>query len=64
MFRFASPYFLLLLLLLPAMLWYRFRRHRAPAMASSALFPAAGIPASAALRLRQLVPAIKYAVLF
>jgi Ca-activated chloride channel homolog len=63
MFRFASPYFLFLLLLLPALIWYRHRRHRTPAMASSALFPAAGIPASAALRLRQLVPAIKYAVL-
>jgi Ca-activated chloride channel family protein len=61
MFRFASPYFLLLLLLLPAMLWYRFRRHRVPAMASSALFPAAGIPTSPALRLRRLVPALKYA---
>jgi Ca-activated chloride channel family protein len=43
------------------MLWYRFRRHRVPAMASSALFPAAGIPASPALRLRRLVPALKYA---
>jgi Ca-activated chloride channel family protein len=63
MFRLASPYFLLLLLLLPALLWYRYRRHRTPAMASSALFPAAGIPASTALRLRRLVPAIKYAVL-
>ena len=63
MFRLASPYFLLLLLLVPAMVWYRYRRHRTPAMASSALFPAAGIPASAALRLRRLVPAIKYAVL-
>jgi Ca-activated chloride channel family protein len=63
MFRFASPHFLFLLLLLPALLWYRNRRHRTPAMSSSALFPAAGIPASAALRLRRLVPAIKYAVL-
>ena len=63
MLRFASPYFLLLMLLLPAMIWYRYRRHRTPAMASSALFPAAGIPASPALRLRRLVPAIKYAVL-
>ena len=63
MLRFASPYFLLLMLLLPAMIWYRYRRHRTPAMASSALFPAAGIPASPALRLRRLVPAIKYSVL-
>ncbi|MBR9986829.1 MAG: VWA domain-containing protein [Desulfosarcina sp.] len=63
MLRFASPYFLFLLLLLPALLWYRYRRHRTPAMASSALFPAAGLPASTALRLRRLVQAIKYAVL-
>jgi Ca-activated chloride channel homolog len=61
MFRFASPYFLFLLLLLPVMAWYRFRRHRPPTLASSALFPAAGIPASTALRLRRLVPAAKYA---
>ena len=63
MFRFASPYFLLLLLLMPAMVWYRYRRHRTPTMANTALFPAAGIPASAALRMRRLVPAIKYTVL-
>ncbi|MCJ7830197.1 MAG: VWA domain-containing protein [Desulfobacterales bacterium] len=63
MLRFASPYFLFLLLLLPAMIWYRHRRHRTPAMASSALFPVAGIPASPALRLRRMVPAVKYAVL-
>jgi Ca-activated chloride channel homolog len=63
MLRFASPYFLLLLPLLPVMVWYRHRRHRTPTMASSALFPAAGIPASAALRLRRLVPALKYVVL-
>jgi len=63
MLRFASPYFLLLLLLMPAMVWYRYRRHRTPTMANSALFPAAGIPASAALRMRRLVPAIKYTVL-
>ena len=63
MFRFASPYFLFLLLLLPALFWYRHRRHRSPAMASSALFPAAAIPASPALRLRRLVPAVKFVVL-
>ncbi|MBC2710474.1 MAG: VWA domain-containing protein [Desulfosarcina sp.] len=63
MLRFATPYILFLLLLLPVMAWYRYRRHQTPAMAISALFPAAGIPASPALRLRLLVPAIKYAVL-
>ena len=62
MFRFATPYFLLLLVLLPAILWYRHRRHRAPTLASSALFPSAGIATSLALRLRPLVPALKYGV--
>lgn len=62
MLRFASPYFFFLLLLLPVMVGYRYRRHRSPAMATSALFPAAGIPASPVLRLRLLVPAVKYAV--
>ena len=61
MFRFATPYFLLLLLLLPAIVWYRHQRHRAPTLASSALFPSAEIAASLALRLRLLVPALKYA---
>jgi Ca-activated chloride channel homolog len=61
MLRFASPYYLFLLLLLPAMIWYRSRRHRTPTLASSALFPAAGIAATTALRLRRLVPAVKYA---
>ncbi|WP_246804179.1 vWA domain-containing protein [Desulfosarcina cetonica] len=42
---------------------YRRRRHRPPTLASSALFPAAGIPASRAMQLRPLVPAIQYAVL-
>ena len=63
MLRLASPYFLFFLLLLPALAWYRYRRHRTPVMASSALFPAADIPTSPALRLQRLVPAIKYAIL-
>jgi len=63
MFRFASPYFLLLLLLLPALVWYRKKRHRVPTLASSALFPVVGIRPSAAMRMRHLVPALKYAVL-
>jgi Ca-activated chloride channel family protein len=63
MFRFAFPYFLLLLLLVPAVIWYRKKRHRAPALASSALFPTAGIRPSVAMRIRHLVPALKYVVL-
>ena len=63
MLRFASPWFFLALLLIPVLVWYRRRRHRPPAMASSALFPAADLPASPALRLRGLVPALKYTAL-
>ena len=63
MLRFSSPWFFLLLLLVPLIVWYRRRRHHPPAMASSALFPAAAVPASAALRLRPMVPALKYLVL-
>lgn len=63
MLRFASSWFFLLLLLLPLLVWYRRRRHRPPTMASSALFPVAGVPASTVLRLQPLVPVIKYAAL-
>ncbi|WP_319406432.1 VWA domain-containing protein [uncultured Desulfosarcina sp.] len=63
MLRFASPWFFLLLLLLPLLVWYRRWRHRPPTMASSALFPVAGVPASTVLRLQPLVPVIKYAAL-
>jgi Ca-activated chloride channel family protein len=63
MLRFASPWFFLLLLALPLLVWYRRWRHRPPTMASSALFPVAGVSASTALRLHPLVPAIKYGAL-
>lgn len=63
MFRFASPFFLMLFLFVPAMVWYRYRRHRTPVMASSALFPVAAIPASMALRLHRWVPVLKYLAL-
>ena len=63
MLRFASPWFFLLLAVVPLLVWYRRWRHRPPTMTSSALFPVAGVPASAVLRLRFLVPAVKYAAL-
>lgn len=63
MLRFAAPWFFLLLLLVPIVALYRRRRHRPPTLASSALFPTAGVPASRAMQLRPLVPAIQYAVL-
>jgi Ca-activated chloride channel family protein len=63
MLRFASPWFFLLLLLVPLIAGYRRRRHRSPALASSALFPVENVAPSTALRLQALVPAIKYAAL-
>ena len=63
MLRFASPWFFLLLLLVPFLIWYRRWRHRPPTMASSALFPASGVGASTILRLQPLVPATKYMAL-
>jgi len=63
MLRFASPWFFLLLLLVPFLIWYRRWRHRPPTMASSALFPVVGIGSSTVLRLQPLVPAIKYLAL-
>lgn len=63
MLRFASPWFFLLLFLLPVLAWYRRRRHRTPTLAISALFPVSGVPSSPMLRLARVVPAIKYVVL-
>ncbi len=63
MLRFTTPWYFLLLLLVPLLVWYRRRRHRPPTLASSALFPVADVDSSPALRLRPLVPAIKYAAL-
>ena len=63
MLRFASPWFFLLLLIVPLIVWYRRWRHRSPTLASIALFPVAGVGTSTVLRLKPLVPAIKYAVL-
>jgi Ca-activated chloride channel family protein len=63
MFRFATPYLLLAPAAMPTIAWYRLRRHRSPTMASSALFPVAHVPASLALQLQRLVPALKYLAL-
>ncbi len=51
MFRLASPYFLILLALIPATLWYGRKRRPIPAMASSGLGPTAGMPSSPLLGL-------------
>ena len=58
MFRFASSYFLILLLLIPLLLWH-LRRRRAPVMAGSD-GRSAEIPPSPALRIRWLVPLLCY----
>ena len=63
MLRFASPWFFLLLLIVPLIVWYRHWRHRSPALASSALFPVADVEPSLALRLQALMPALKYVAL-
>lgn len=63
MLHFASPWFFLALLIVPALIAYRRRRHRPAAMASSALFPVAALRPSRALRLRGVVPALKYLAL-
>lgn len=62
MFRFASPYFLSLLVLVPLTLWLR-RRVRPPALASTGTFPIAELAPSPALRLGWLVPLICYLTL-
>lgn len=63
MFRFATPYFLLLLFLIPAAIYFkRSKRHRL-AMGNSDLVPVTGIRPSFALKIRWFVPVLKYAAL-
>jgi Ca-activated chloride channel family protein len=61
-FRFALPYALLLLGLLPLMVYLRNRRP-APAMAHSGLAAVTGLKPSLALRLRRAVPWLKWLAL-
>lgn len=63
MFRFASPYFLLLLLPAAATIFYRLRKVRRPAMASSSLAVVGDIPPSMAARLSWTTSAAMYAAL-
>jgi Ca-activated chloride channel family protein len=60
MFRFASPYFLILMALIPATLWYGRRRFHIPAMANSGLGPAAGMPSSLLLGLGKRINVMFY----
>ena len=64
MFRFAAPYFLLLLALIPAAVWYGLRRMPVAALADSGMGRASRpIPASPMLRVNQLMPLLFYAAL-
>lgn len=64
MFRFASPYYLLLLALIPATIWYGLKRVRRPALAGSGMGTATGpIQGSAALKFLWLPPALFYLAL-
>ena len=63
MFRFASPFLLLVLILLPVALYFRRRYQVHPAMAASDLLSLREMGSTFALRLYQLIPALKMAAL-
>ncbi len=60
MFRFASPYFLLLLALIPITIWYGIRRIQRPALAGSTTGALQDMPASVFMRLNLLMPVLFY----
>lgn len=60
MFQFASPYFLLLLALIPITIWYGYRRMQRPALASSGIGAVEGLPKSFAIKLSGMVPILFY----
>ncbi len=60
MFRFASPYFLLLLVLIPVTVWHAVRRRRRPVLAGSGTDAIRGLPASAAMRISMAMPVFFY----
>lgn len=63
MFRFASPYLLLLLALIPATMWYARQRLPRPALASSGTGAAEGLPGSFFMGMLWLMPALFYLAL-
>lgn len=63
MFRFASPYFLLLLPLSAGLILWRRRRVRQPAMANSSLAITGDIRPSLMLRMQWIIPAAEYGAL-
>jgi len=62
-FRFASPYFLLLLAAIPLLIVYRRRREIRPAMGVSSLGAVRKTAVSSALRLSGFLPVLKYGAL-
>jgi Ca-activated chloride channel family protein len=63
MFRFASPYFLFLLALIPVTVWYGVKRIHRPALAGSGMEAAGSLPRSTALNTLWLPPALFYLAL-
>lgn len=63
MFRFASPYGLILLALIPITIWYGIRRVYRPALASSGTGAVEGLPKSAVIKLQGLMPTLFYIAL-
>jgi Ca-activated chloride channel family protein len=63
MFQFASPYNLLLLILIPITIWHRVRRMPKPALASSGTSAIEGLPSSVVMQLRAMMPVLFYAAL-
>jgi Ca-activated chloride channel family protein len=63
MFRFDSPYLLLILSLLPLVAWYRRRGHRQPALAGSDRWPDTEQAPPFAVRIGRILPALYYTAL-
>jgi len=63
MFRFASPHFFLILLLIPLMVYIRGRRQNRPSIGVSSLYDVWGIKPSVFLKTAEFLPALKYAAL-
>lgn len=63
MFRFASPYFFILLMIVPLAAFFRKRRNFMPAMGASSIASVKAVGGSLALRFGWLVPVLKYTAL-
>ncbi|MBN1931290.1 MAG: VWA domain-containing protein [Desulfobacterales bacterium] len=60
MFRFASPYFFLVLAVIPTALYYQRRRRIYPVMRVSGTFALRGVQKSVFIKIRWLMPLLKY----